>query len=198
MRTLLTFVLGSLLAASPLSQTRIALDGPVIEATLDLDTGVIQVTSAARQGSTLCFDNSIDDDNYLDGLLYPSGQELYDWGVKTCGGSRFVDAITIGIGSSAVPVSSGGPGGSITLRIYEGGTGFGNPGTLVTTIPMTGLPSFPGPIICPVILRVLLGSQSCRLHDGPIAWSYDNQDGLTAPLPVETSTSTSRGAVNAS
>jgi hypothetical protein len=190
MRPVLALVAGSLLAALPAAQTRIEATGPLIEATLDLDTGVLTVGPSSSRIPTLCFDNSIDDDNWLDGLLYPAGQELYDWGVKACGGSRFVEAITVGIGSMAQPVSQGGPGGAITLRIYEGGTGNGSPGTLVRTIPLTGLPSVQGPLICPVLLRVNLGAQSFRLPDGPIGWSYENQDGLTAPLLVDVDPST--------
>ena len=136
---------------------------------------------ASLGGSEPCFDNSLDLTT-RDALLYPAGDEIYDWGIKDCGGSNYVDQITIGYGSLAAPDNNG----VLTLRFYEGGRGFGLFGQQVAELNLTGLPSsgdtFPG--VHPIYLTIDLGAQAFALPDGPIAWSFENPDGLSAPLLV--------------
>lgn len=184
-------LLASPFASAGAAQTHVRTGGPVIHARYDLATGTTTILAGPAElektgpNTVLCLDNTLDDDGFYDALLYPAGEELYDWGRKTCGVSRLVDRITIGCTSMAVPVGQGGPGGSLTVRLYEWGQGFGVPGIPLVTIPLTGLPSIPGPIVQPVLLDIELGDLSFRTPDGPIGWSYENQDGLTAPILVD-------------
>ncbi len=181
----------TLLGADELA-TPVRFQGPPAFAHLDLDTGVVTQSTlapSARSAQSLCFDNTLDDEPIVDGLLYPAKFELLDWGVKSCGGSGFVDRLTIGYGSMAVPTAAGGPGGSLTVRIYSSATGFGAPGTLVREIKLTGLPS-QGPItgpgqFGPQYVTVDLGARSFFLPEGPIGWSYQGDDGGTAPILVD-------------
>jgi hypothetical protein len=171
--------------------TRIRAQGPVQHARLNLDTGEVQMLADPIAAPTVvsCYTNNVDPDGLLDALLFPAGDELFDWGIKACGGSDFVESIVIGYASQAVPVPLGGPGGSLTLRLYEDGRGFGIAGTERVEIQLSGLPSEgfvpPGAALSPVMLTVELGAQSFYLPTGPIAWSYENPDGLTAPLLVD-------------
>jgi hypothetical protein len=189
MRPCLLIASTVLLASAPLAQTRAALTGPPLRASYDLDTRRFELTAglpgaasaAGADAPQVCFDNSLDDDGFFDVLLYPAGAELFAWGVKSCGGSSFVDEITIGFSSMASTFV----GGSLTVRIYQGSTGHGNPGVLLKTIPLRGLLSFPGPVVSPVMLTIQLGKDSFFLPDGPIGWSYENQDGLTGPILVD-------------
>jgi hypothetical protein len=170
--------------------TRVPTQGPALHARMNLDTGEIRMISApiAAPAVTACFENDIDDDCCLDALLFPAADELFDWGIKACGGSDFVETIVIGYASQAIPTFQGGPGGSLTLRLYEDGRGFGLAGTERVEIQLSGLPSEgppPGGVLSPFILTIDLGSQSFFMPTGPIAWSYENPDGQTAPLLVD-------------
>ena len=184
-----SILLATLAQAQAPSGVRITATGEPIHATLDLDTGVVKIIDgpAAEKASVLCFDNSIDDnDSFADALLYYSGDELFDWGVKAAGGSTLIDKIVIGYTSQAPTVI----GGKCIVRIYEQSWGFGVPGQEVASLNLNGLPSFPGPVVWPYYLTIDLGSQAFRLPDGPIGWSYENRDGMTAPLLVDVHPST--------
>lgn len=156
---------------------------------LDLDTGqesflgpVPQHSGGVQAVTATCFDNTYDV-GVADALLYPADHELMDWGVKLCGGSGYVDQITIGY-SSLAPLSTG---GSLTIRLYEQALGWGNPGTLRFELTLTGLPSDPtsGIFAIPFTYTIELGSQSFYLPDGPIGWSFENHDNLTGPILVD-------------
>src|SRR5262249_14610034 len=95
-------------------------------------------------GLSYCFDNSE--------LTYPfpssnhfvvpnPGEELVDWGFKTCRESSLLRTITIGYGSSAVDLAHGGPGGTLCLALYQGTRGFGRLGTEVFRRTISGLPT---------------------------------------------------------
>lgn len=133
-------------------------------------------------GSGACYANSVDNDVVADALLFPAGDELFDWGIKTCGGSGFVDRIEIGMASMAPQ----GFNGALTLRIYQNAHGFNIPGQELLAMNLTGLPSdgptTPGSSLIPYSVMIDLGNQAFFLPDGPIGWSYENPDGLTAPL----------------
>ncbi len=167
---------------------RITANGVPIFASLALDSGELTVHDAppaSYQDSEVCYDNSVDVDPFFpvfDALLYPAGDELFDWGVKFCVGSNFVDRLTVGYSSAAAV----GNNGSLTLRVYAGATGFGNFGTQVAEVTLDNIPSSGNVLsVSPVILEVELGSQSFFLPEGQIGWSYTNPDGLTAPLLVD-------------
>ena len=167
--------------------TRLTTHGMPVVSYLDLDTGVLTTPGGSLPPTPVCFNNSIDPDGVFDALLYPAGVELFDWGIRTCGGSLYVQSITIGYGSRAVPTRSGGPGGSLEVRLYERATGYGVAGTERMALSLTGLPSDGGPfpLLSPRILQINLGSQALFLPDGPIGWGYRNADGDTAPLLVD-------------
>ena len=192
MKTSLSLAVSVLLVSFAQAQApsgvRITATGEPVHATLDLDTGVLKITDgpAHEKASVLCFDNSIDDDGFADALLYYDGDELFDWGVKAAGGSTLIDRITIGYASQAPQHI----GGKCIIRIYEQAWGFGAPGQEVVSILLTDLPSDMGPILWPRYLTIDLGSQAFRLPDGPIGWSYENKDGMTAPLLVDVDPST--------
>jgi len=174
--------------------TRVPATGVAQYAYYDLDTqtAIVSATPFPGQsvpgvtysGGTLCFDNSFDP-TLADALIYPAQDELYDWGIKDCPGSGFVHQITIGYASMA----AAGLNGSLTMRIYENGRGFNIPGQQVLELNLTGLPSH-GPLpldtccLWPVYITIDLGSQAFVLPEGPLGWSYENTDGLTAPLLV--------------
>ena len=175
--------------------TRLSAEGPTLRARFELDSGQLTLaggagTQPASAPGARCFENNVDfNDGGTDALLYPAGVELFDWGVKSCGGSNFVESLEIQFASMAVPTSQGGPGGSLTLRVYEGATGFGVAGTELASITLTGLPSDgpspSGSVLGLTTLTIDLGAQSFFLPDGPIGWSYENHDGLTAPRLVD-------------
>ena len=125
---------------------RVSFDGPPTYATLSLDTGLVVTSSqplpgqSAVQRGTPCYVNDQDVD-VIEGLLLSQNDEIFDWGSKSCTGSNLVRFVTIGYGSQADPTQFGGPGGSLTLRLYAGATGNGAFGTRVLTLPLTGLPS---------------------------------------------------------
>ena len=192
-------------AQMPAGTTRLAAGADPVYAHLDLDTGEVTMLASPPKGSLsaaaglACFANNIDENDNVppgfpsgplaDALLYPAGNELFDWGIKACQGSDFVERIEIGYASMAVPTSQGGPGASLILRVYENAFGFGFPGTEVASISLTGLPSegpiAPGGLLIPFYVTVDLGAQSFFLPDGPIGWSYENPDDNTAPLLVD-------------
>lgn len=157
-----------------------------------LDRGVTSAAEGSSPG-TLCFDNSIDQndevdstmstaENLADALLTAPGDELVDWGVKSCGEANLVRSLTVGYGSQA-PI---GIGGSMTVRVYSFTQGFGSLGTPVAEIELDELPS-DGPtlLLTPRYLTLELGEQSFYLPDGPVGWSFQNSDGMTAPLLVD-------------
>lgn len=71
-------------------------------------------------------------------------QEWLDWGVvPTDNGSDIVGGFTFGYGTSVTDVLAGGPGASVTLRFYDGITGFcADSGAAATaSFSFTGLPA---------------------------------------------------------
>ncbi|MEX1025123.1 MAG: hypothetical protein WD226_08600 [Planctomycetota bacterium] len=171
-------------SALPATGTVLHASGAPVHHHLDYDSGVFTpspVPPGAQAISAVCFDNSFDDDIIIDALLYPPGHELVDWGVKLCGESWYVDRITIGYAS----VAPAAVGGDLTIRLYEDTLGWGHPGTLRKELTLTGLPSQPSPAVFPRYVTIDLGSESFYWPDGPIGWSYENHDGLTAPLLVD-------------
>ena len=177
---------------------RLQTHGTPVEVHYDLATGAVtfpktkarlapgsSVSSSAAP--SLCFDNSVDDDCCLDALLYPPGHELYDWGIKDCNLPGRVERLRIGYASLARPTSNGGPGGAFTFRLFEGGQGFGTIGKEILSFSAQGLPSEgqTGALLIPFYLVVNLDGHAFDLPDGPIAWSFENPDGKTAPLLVD-------------
>ena len=128
--------------ASSGSFATLSVEGAPVHATLDLDSGRLRrrapALAATERGP--CFAN---DANASAGqvLVMSPGDELYDWGAKSCGGSEFVRSITVGYGSQAVSTAEGGPGASLTLRLYAGGQGGGVAGDLLLSVPLSACPA---------------------------------------------------------
>lgn len=172
-------------AEAPAAQ-RLATAGPPRHLVLDLDTGVYTELASEGDPGILCLDNSIDEDGAADALLVGAGDELVDWGVKVCGKSTFVQALTVGYASQA-PADSG----AMTVRVYSFTQGFGTLGTQVAELELVGLPTdITVGNLTPFYLTVELGSASFFLPEGPVGWSYQNGDGQTAPLLVDVHPST--------
>lgn len=172
--------------------SRIPTAGPAQYVHYDLDTHTVRVSDVPFPGQSTftggdqpCYANSDDQgDGFLDALLFPANDELFDWGIKICGGSDYVSRVEIGYASMAAV----GNNGALTLRLYEGAHGFDIPGQQVFEMALSGLPSDgPAPppnALIPRFATIDLGSQSFYLPDGPIGWSFENSDGQTAPLLV--------------
>ncbi len=132
--------------------------------------------------STSCFENT---QNFGQWSLFTQHDELVDWGVKTCGLSGVVDSFTVSYRTLAVDTSLGGPGAALTVAIYAGTTGFGQTGTELLRLSLTGLPGATGnepPGTEPVVdLTIDLSDAPLLLPDGPIGWGITNDDGLTGP-----------------
>jgi len=194
--TLLLLLLASPTATQSVSQPnapdiagirRLPTGGTPVYSHLDLDTGVLTTGGLAVTIPTLCFDNTFDEE-WADALLFFQGDELFDWGIKGCGGSTLVNRIRIGYASQADQVHLGGPGGSLDLQIYAGSLGHGDPGQELLSLQLRGLPSegpFMGGLLIPQVVTIDLGAQAFFLPDGAIGWGYRNADGLSAPLLVD-------------
>lgn len=118
------------------------------------------------------------------------GEELVDWGTKLCRQSGLIKSFTVMYGSSAVPVANGGPGGAMSLGLFEGTRGFGDLGSEIFRHTITGLPTgF-------ALLTVDFGIHPLPLPDGHIGWSILQIDGHTGPVLV-TAPSTLLGTIDA-
>lgn len=169
---------------------------------LDLDSGVLSYLprgpvgagglAGPASGEALCLNNDIDfdqSDSTYEGFGSFVGDEVVDWGVKSCGGSDLVERIRVLYTSTA----SSSIGGSIGLRVYAGTQGFGTLGERVFSVDLEGLPpsdtaaGMPGGGGggVPLLLDLDLGSQSFFLPDGPVGWGFQFLDGKTGPVLVD-------------
>ena len=162
---------------------------------VSLDT----VPQGALALGTACFDNS---DLGACGMQFASpwtigdlpGDELLDWGVKICGGSKMVQSLTIGYRTTELDVADGGPGATLSFGLYRGTLGWNRVGTEVFRRTFTGLPGQRAPNNDPhgapfVFVTIDFGAQPLFLPDGPIGWGYmllDNDSTIaTGPLLVK-------------
>lgn len=168
--------------------------GPMVHVHWDADTGIQRVLEGPRalgrlgassQEVGLAFDNTFDPEGFADVLVHPAGEEIYDWGLLQSSGSRRIQTLRLAYSSRALPVSSGGPGGAFTFRLFERGQGFGTRGKQLLELNFTGLFSIASPFPAPVALTVDLGSHGVELPNGPVGWSFENQDGDTGPVLVD-------------
>ena len=102
--------------------------GPGIKA-----LGDPQLANRQDLSLSLCYDNSRSGTAFWDTFF---GTEIVDQASKQCGSSNIVGRIGAGIRTENLPVSQGGPGWTIGLRIYMG-TGSG-PGPLVADYTLSG------------------------------------------------------------
>ena len=91
-----------------------------------------------------CYQNTASGTFYYD--LEPD-TELADWGSKQCGSSNIVGKIGFGVRTTRLPVSQGGSGFRIGMRLHASGGGPGVRGALIAdyTIAGDGVPFAPLP-----------------------------------------------------
>ncbi len=166
----------------------------VVHATYDMATGEIRAqrnvpAGGIALGAAPCFDNSL-----LVCGTHPfapytigdfPGDELLDWGIKDCGGSGFVTALTIAYRTTALDPADGGPGATLSFGLYRGTRGFNRVGTEIFRRTFTGLPAQAAPAgslhEAPFVFLTLDFSASpLFLADGPIGWGYMLLDNANA------------------
>ena len=141
-----------------------------------IDLGKAGPVGGKQAASSLCFANDVLPSGQPTYPMIP-GQELIDWGSKSCGSSTVVTRFQVRLETDALDQALGGPGTVFGLKLYAGTSG-GAPGQLGTLIaeydvissfgttdpatPVTVLfeRSFPTPLLVP---------------DGPIGWGYVDQ-----------------------
>jgi len=154
---------------------------PPRRASLCLATGEVAVPVASRSIPLVQTWANTD----WSGFHTPCGagpvDEYLDWGIlSTSSGSDIVGKVTIGYGTTALDPAAGGPGASLTLRIYPGGLGLGQDGGLppAAEFVLTGLPgSSDGVAPAHWVLDLdLVGGSEFRLPQGPFAYSVTGTD----------------------
>ena len=162
------------------------LDRPVLHLTYDVQREKITSTRTVSPGeigltSPPCFDNSaIIPDAYV---VANPGEEVLNWGLKSCAGASRLRSFTILYLSEAVDPSRGGPGGTLSVALYSGTQGFGRPGTEIFRRTLTGLPA--SRVVQPTVFVTFdFGSEPLPLPDGRIGWGFLQLDGDTGPVLV--------------
>jgi hypothetical protein len=121
-----------------------------------------------------CYDNS---GGYLAAsVVTNAGEELVDWGVKQCRESGLIRSFTIAFQNTGTDI--GGPGGAMSIALYQGTRGWGDLGTEVFRRTVTGLPRGWGQLV------IDFGLDPLPLGDGPIGWGVLQVDGDTGPILV--------------
>ena len=114
--------------------------------------------------------------------VFNVGEEIVDWGVKTCRQSTVVTAFSFIYCTTAEDVSNGGPGAAMTFALYQGTKGFGVLGTEIRRFEFTGLPGRTTPFFTHYYITVDLTKAPLCIPDGNIGWGYQNDDGVSGPL----------------
>jgi hypothetical protein len=136
---------------------------------LDWATGEIRPLAGPPPGVQLgpdvdCFTNDASPGN----SSHPDHvQELVDWGVKSCGASGLVSSFTFGYRTDCALTRC-------SVAFYAGTTGFASLGTQVRRFAFQGLP---GGFNAVHFITVDVRSDPLVLPDGPIGWSFTNDDG---------------------
>ena len=127
-----------------------------------------QSKSSGTANLDACFEN-IDDFPFFTSTPV-THQELVDWGTKSCGSGCLVTSFTF-------RYRSPNPTASLSIAFYLGTTGFGNLGTEIQRFSFQGLPSGdPFLNVFANTMTVDISSTPMCLPDGPIGWSYTNDD----------------------
>ena len=152
---------------------------PVVRYVHDVATGVTRPLAAAEplgggvlRQTTTCFEN--DASFGFTSLTNNPGEELVDWGVKTCGSTGVVEQMTIGYYSDPLEGLA-----DFSVALYSGTTGFGVLGKEERRITLRDQPALFATI---VLLTIDLRSDPVCLPDGPIGWGFRNDDGDSAVL----------------
>lgn len=116
----------------------------------------------------------------------PAPNEAWmDFGVKATGLSGIVTGATLGYVTTSLDADAGGAGAAFGFELRAGATGFGDVGTVVTSLSFTGLPGSPdGVTPTAYALQIdLSGSVAC-IPDGPLGWAFLEQGdaGSTGPI----------------
>lgn len=125
-------------------------------------------------GSAVIYDNSA-----FGGSYFPSGPGLLnmDWGTLSAGGMNDIVSFDMGYATSDTnPVD-------ITVYLHEAATGFGDAGTTITQIPISGLPGSASGSPEAFVVTINLSSP-VKVLDGGIGYSYEMFDSVTGPLLV--------------
>jgi hypothetical protein len=133
---------------------------------------------------TFCFDNSAGPK--VASVVTDPGEELVDWGVKSCGESGLLRSFTMMYLNSTYP----GVDGAMSLALFQGTRGWNRLGTEIFRETITGLPNGYAELV------VDFGDHPLPLGDGPIGWSVLQLDGHTGPIMV-TAPDASLGTVDA-
>ncbi|MGQ0553670.1 MAG: hypothetical protein ACT4PU_10680 [Planctomycetota bacterium] len=146
---------------------------PTYAGTYDLATGVLTPPGPGDVGtSSTLYDNST-----ANGSFFNPGTGIYnlDWGTVNFGGTgATLDSIQIAYATSKTTAIS------LRVRLHQGATGNGVPGTTIFNQLLTGLPASTGGTQG-FIVDVTLASP-LAVTDGAFGWSYQATETLTGPL----------------
>jgi len=123
--------------------------------------------AAGARAAVDCFTNDASPGNSSHPVAH---QELVDWGVKSCGASGLVESFTFAYRTDHDGVSTP---VECSVAFYLGTTGFGNLGTEVRRFSFSGLP---GGFNTVHFVTVDVHAAPLVLPDGPIGWSFTNDD----------------------
>lgn len=149
-------------------------------------------TPAGRSALSLssCYANTNNGSSYFDLTV---NREIADWGSKACGSTNIVGKIGFGIRTTNLPVSQGGPGFRIGMRLHGSGGGPGVRGPLIAdyTISGDGVPFAPAPaalITGEFVLPtpIIVGDYNPFGGWDFFHWSYYHVENATDPLLVTT------------
>lgn len=130
--------------------------------------------------TTLCWDNSATPP--LAGNFLP-GDEIVDWGVKSCLMTGLVRSFRIGYRTMALDPGAGGSGAALTVAFYEGTGGNGVLGVQVARYVLTGMPaSSVAGVPTNHSVDIDLGDFPFCIADGQIGFGFTSDDGITQPL----------------
>ena len=175
--------------AAPAAQAtgdRVPLAGPLIQSQVVLGAGGQVLsrfngpTSSPAAGLSLCWDNSATPP--LAASFQP-GDEIVDWGVKSCLKTGVVRSFCIAYRTSALDTNAGGPGAAVTVAFYEDTAGNGVLGRETARYPLTGLPASSAVgVPSNHIVDIDLGDFPFCLADGQIGFGFISDDGVTQTL----------------
>jgi hypothetical protein len=147
---------------------------PTYAGVYDVATGVFTTTPPPPAGLATVYDNSAGNGSFF---TPGPGTIQMDWGTLSAGGHNDITEFDIGYATSDTnPVS-------ITVYIHEGATGFGNSGTAITQIALSGLPGSASGSPEGFVVGITLAS-AIKVLDGAIGFSYEMFDTVTGPLLI--------------
>ena len=100
-----------------------------------MSIGDYQPISKNELSLSSCYENTSLTGGFLN--MFP-GREYADWASKSCGSSDIVGRIGFGIRTSNLPISQGGPGWRIGMRLHQTTDSLGTRGALIADYTLTG------------------------------------------------------------